>query len=751
MAHIFVSYSRKDIAVVSEVVDSLKKSGLDVWQDISGKGTGIPFSTKWFEVIEDALYTSSGAVIFKSEAWEKSNPCAKEFALIDKNAIPFIEVDASDSAENIAMQILPWFSDAVETETNQSRTELFSRAYRYKKNKRGYHLVPKVKKIIDAFEYLLELRDLRKQITDEGYADKNPEITKSMFAYLRFMKRRILMRQLTKIFGLLVAASAIVIVYVGARVLPIVFAETTLDNQMRARFSEAYRIGKNDPIAAMSVLRSSSLIDPGKSAALFSMHRLMLKLEKTNFPVAFFPQGSSEAADYKNRAAVKPNDRYEITLSGISGQIVVRDKTTDTLKTVMLPCVPSEYAFSEDSSCFAVSAANRVYVMDLANGFAPAELSYNFEDVGEIGFDGNRVYIVTVKGNAVVWNNPIRAVVNNRKNRNDGLIYAGGDGQPVAIYFDGNDFIINRGNTETIIPIMVDGVISAQHIALSNDRQLCAFSYMPDDTDLSRVLIIDLEAREVVADYSAEADIVGLAFSQNDKAIAAACFDGRGVVRIDVENGNTVFSKPADDQFYGIAAYSGGYLLTDYYGWMVMYDANLNQVSDWFNISGFVSAPMKQVAVSEKYGVVFTANRGGNRVGGCVRTSLSGYGQNIFFLMADDTVSSNTSVAVSSDGEFVAYGYPNGQICVWESKEMWVSWYDQSIPESITALAISPDNMLIYALGASGTVYTLETGGLSLVPEEAEQRQAYWQTYSDRAYETGSLMYDLKLTCIHPE
>ena len=45
MNHIFISYSRKDSEYVNAVTALLREAGLSVWQDISGKGSGIPFST----------------------------------------------------------------------------------------------------------------------------------------------------------------------------------------------------------------------------------------------------------------------------------------------------------------------------------------------------------------------------------------------------------------------------------------------------------------------------------------------------------------------------------------------------------------------------------------------------------------------------------------------------------------------------------------------------------------------------------
>lgn len=79
MDHIFISYSRKDESQVSSFVEELRKSGFEIWQDLSGKRSGIPYSVKWFEVIEEAIITAAGAIIFNTKAWTQSSPCQDEF------------------------------------------------------------------------------------------------------------------------------------------------------------------------------------------------------------------------------------------------------------------------------------------------------------------------------------------------------------------------------------------------------------------------------------------------------------------------------------------------------------------------------------------------------------------------------------------------------------------------------------------------------------------------------------------------
>ena len=158
MNHIFISYSRKDTDVVNIFTEKLRKSGLDVWLDTSGSGTGIPFSTKWFEVIEEALYMSSGAVIFKSNYWESSIPCNKEFNIICKCDIPYLEINPSSvkiDSDSVYTQVDNFICEKVNTQTNNLRTTLFASAYRYKTGTNPYQLIKNTKGFFASLLYTI--------------------------------------------------------------------------------------------------------------------------------------------------------------------------------------------------------------------------------------------------------------------------------------------------------------------------------------------------------------------------------------------------------------------------------------------------------------------------------------------------------------------------------------------------------------------------------------------------------------------
>jgi len=71
-------------------------------------------------------------------------------------------------------------------------------------------------------------------------------------------------------------------------------------------------------------------------------------------------------------------------------------------------------------------------------------------------------------------------------------------------------------------------------------------------------------------------------------------------------------------------------------------------------------------------------------------------------------VDSNTAAAVSADEEFVAFGYPDGMIRIYETAQLYMACERRLIGEAVSALQFAPDRSSLYVLGESGTIYTLE-------------------------------------------
>ena len=75
MAQIFISYSRKDISFVEQLVADLKGAGFDVWYDVSGISGG----SRWRSEIENAIRNSQYIIVVLSPDSVASEWVEREF------------------------------------------------------------------------------------------------------------------------------------------------------------------------------------------------------------------------------------------------------------------------------------------------------------------------------------------------------------------------------------------------------------------------------------------------------------------------------------------------------------------------------------------------------------------------------------------------------------------------------------------------------------------------------------------------
>ncbi len=74
MADIFISYSRKDVAVAQRLQEALSQRGKDVWIDLEN----IPPSAEWMARIEQAIDASGAVVVLLSDHSLRSTVCGQE-------------------------------------------------------------------------------------------------------------------------------------------------------------------------------------------------------------------------------------------------------------------------------------------------------------------------------------------------------------------------------------------------------------------------------------------------------------------------------------------------------------------------------------------------------------------------------------------------------------------------------------------------------------------------------------------------
>ncbi len=414
MNHIFISYSRRDTEYVNSVVALLKDAGLSVWQDISGKGSGIPFSTKWFSAIEEALHTSAGAVVFDSRYWEKSIPCRREYDIVQNLHIPCFKVamtEQSPDAEETAKEIIAWSEKEVYgREENDLRTWLLSSLNAQRHSRSLNTGIPHCTSKAEAKQFLSRLDAAEKLAEKYHFESEQPQLHKEIQKFLKKARRITRWDRIKKplVLGL---AALLIGGIVLANVLYSKEREKTDQHLLALRnLDSIHDYMENDPVTALKMLASDTNNYGEFITLLFENYASALD---TVFPSDFWPAGS-ENANTIGEVEYYSED-YEIELNDHNGTVQIQKKQTDPNippETVSVRIAARAEGLAIYNQYLAVSAGSKAYVIDMANGRDAVELFGCCRHISDIQFapDG-RILAVTDAGDVYVWDNPIEAII----------------------------------------------------------------------------------------------------------------------------------------------------------------------------------------------------------------------------------------------------------------------------------------------------------------------------------------------------
>lgn len=762
MNRIFISYSRQDEKQVTEFVEGLRKLGFEIWQDISGKRSGIPYSVKWFEVIEEAIFTASGAIIFNTETWERSVPCQREYQLIRNTNIPFmyISVDRLMAEREVVVdEAAFWCREQIYSRENGYCKWMLSGAYRMYKGLPVEVYFPTGKHRPDkTWRWLKNCRKILSAKKFQGpWVEKLP-------LFLKKAKRKFLFDLGSRLLGgifLILAWIWIMTVWEISQMGDIYNDSISIES---AYASKVQRVGEYDPVQAMQMMEKYGMAleeyiqdvrDYGNETHIFHNHGDLLadcvsrgyyKLNRTladlvsrNYPVAFYESASDCSMDILDREENKVSSRYVVTLSDVTAQVFIYDKEYDITQQLLLAAVPETYCFNESGSELVIAAANKAYVHDLSGGTQPVLLSYNYEKISKLFMYGNRIYAITENNHVVVWDNPLQERKVTGRKAASGYMAQLQDGCIMAVYVDNGSLIMNIDNKEVSYQLPFEGVIDEDNITVSPDYACAAVSYRPDGGDSDIIGVIDLSNGVLKKEYDTRSNIVGFIFSEDGDFLVTTCYDENKIKRINLETGEMqesvgeTFSNP-----YTIIEYEHKFLVCDVKGSLTVFDDTLNPVGDYRVIG--CRAPLKQLAVSQKYDRLLTAGRGGNMLYGNFMTWLSEDKRAIFVPVEGEQMVSTTSVAVTGTGEYAAFGNAGGSVYLWNVFSMDQIWNEHSIPEAIINMLFSDESSILYVLGSSGTIYEINMMGIldECVPEQPE---TIWQMYMKKTNEIRGNMY----------
>lgn len=764
MNHIFISYSRKNETQVTRFAERLRKQSLEIWQDINGKRSGIPYSVKWFDAIEEAIFTASGAIIFDTEPWVRSVPCQKEFQLIQETALPFIYVSMDrllSEETDVINEAARWCEEQIKSQENGYCRWMVSGAYRLYKKLPVEAYFPAGKRLIHNWMWLKECRRIFRQKNFHG------PWAESLEPFLHKAKNKLLGNAAIRTLIGMFLFMGICWVMLVAEISQMAKISNDTISTGSAFASKLQRIGEYDPVQAMQLIKEyneaieayaeniryfgnnkyflknqSDAFANYVSRDYYNQNRILADLISRKYPTEFYESVADCPVDISRISKVQEEDQYIISLSDDTAQAFIFDRMQNTTRQLLLATIPEVYCFSDNEQELVIAAGNEVYVYDLLGEALPRLLTYNFENICDLALYQNRIYATTENGHVIVWDNPFLKRMLHRQNIASGEIIQLDDGQVMAVYTDGDCLIKNVDNSEEVYPLSFEG-IHLNNISVSADHVFAAVSYRPAESSTDWIGLVDLTNGTLKQTYDTGERIAGYIFSEDDGSLIITCCDRNKIARIDLETGNiqeslgyTAFEP------YSIVASQNKILVCDIWGMLTVFNDALEQVGNCRPVG--YPAPPKQLAVSQKYECLLTAGRGGNVLNGCCRTWLSSDEQAIFMPVIGETMISTTSVAVTNGGDYVAYGNAGGAVYIWDVGVMEQVWNEYCIPESIVNMSFSDDFEALFVLGSSGTIYEIDLTDVitKCVPTKSE---SIWQMHMQKADKIIQKMDELGL------
>ena len=759
MNHIFISYSRKNEALVSECVKRLRAKNIEVWQDVSGSRSGIPCSVKWRDSIEEAIYGSACAVIFKTEAWEASGPCHKEEEMLAKLAIPRVSLSiASDVLER--PELADWIVGTILTKYDKWRQDpwfetrpfLLSRIYRLRKGARFREVMDRSSIHERRASTLLTLKKCREFAASQPYKETFPELLPEIDAFLKKGRNAVLKAMAIRAaIGILGIAGIIVgrTIWGAYEQVSGQATDVFLQNVAMEIVNET---AEYDPVGAMSLLTSENWFSTDPENTFLRMNypfltRTMSGLLKENYPAAIEENGNQDL--FSENGEGSPD--FEVTASETDGMVSVLDRRTGVLHQLLLNGPASAWAFSEDGDFMAVSSCENAYVVSTDGSWDPVLLDYNFEDIEKIAFDQDRIAALTDKGKVVSWDNPLKKKVLSG-NIDLGEAFADAEGNPCGVYIREKDLVLNRSNRETVLmSLSPEEEFISDRVTLSADKSKAMA--LIGKGDAYSICVCSLEDMRELVRIPCQRKPRAACFSMDGQKAAVISNDPVSAMLFDISTGQAEADRELDmNAFYGlyeIIPAESGYVISDNSGYVRRLGTDLEPLGDWMVFS-YVGVPVRRMILSAGDTYLCMATRGGTISTSNVRMYLETGSRMSFYPLHKSSVISNTAAAFSGDGTFVAFGGSNGRIYIEESHMMNQIWDGQMIPEQIDALSFTEDQKGLIALGKSGTVYRLELGDL-LDYSADKDSTAQWDYMHKQGRIIYDRMYDLGLTYITPD
>ncbi len=726
MNHIFVSYSRKDEAAVTKVVSALKEKGYPIWQDTSGPASGIPFSTKWFDIIEEAVYSASGAIIFHSENWEASGPCQDEYELMRKtgkeDCLMVIETaEIEDRFEQILKDAEDFIDWIRRSQGYNFRTLVFSSAYAMKNGADPYQLVETHNGIKSGFQYMLlvigmffERKDLK---------EYDPEFFPYIDRYLKFAVRTALTRAFSLVLGL---------VLIGMIAIPVLSARNEI-HQGEFRMKSA--LDDYSTVRNMQDLRYKNLItaiDVYNNSHAFnaimdtipSVIANAAQLQNTDMP-AIVSMDNDPA--YFTRKTSGSSERYSVSFSETAGAFYIEDHLQNTVQTLNTPSPVTGHAWNHDGTVLAYVCGRKIFVFCPSAGTPPMRLTESTYPVSEIGFyeiEGKEMAAAVQDSLTLFYEIPFEMQTLHGKTIRSGYLISSGD----AVYVSDNTVYMNHDNTETAADVLPEG-------AVPDELTVCKDAYLAVTYDLGsehHLLICSSADQTVISDTLLPGPLNGIVFSEDGSAVFG--YSGNELFRISCADG-TIINRKTGDPVLAICPYGDGIAVHTGLSASI-YDTNLKTKKK--NTVSISQAPDRTDFEMTSAGEhLFASSVSPGRYISFDHIDMTEKNNETVYFDALQDYAGISVLSASEDERYILFGYDDGTVRIFQDNGQYLIYEDRLISEQIIDLKYDSSTRTMTILGVSGSIYRLQIEMPALDTEYVGTTIEGMQAISDMLVEKG--------------
>ncbi len=697
MNHLFVSYSRKDEAAVRRVVSALKEKGYPIWQDTSGPASGIPFSTKWFDIIEEAIYSASGAFIFDSENWRASVPCQDEYKLLQKtgNTETLMVIDTAEIDKRFEeiLQEAEDFIKRIRKDPGYScRTQVFSAAYAMKNGADPYQLVERHNGIRSGFRYMLLIITMFFQRDD--LKDYDPAFFPYIDRYLKFAMGTAVRRFLGLILGLVLAGT------IG------VYALSARNELHQGGFRQRSSLNDYSAIRSMQDLRykdTVSAVDVFNDTHAFvtimdtvnSIVANAVQLQNTELPAIVSLEENPACLRVSTDGS---SADFQVSFSAAAGSLYLENLQDHTRRSINTPSPVTCYAWNHDGAYLAYACGNKVFILCPSAGTPPMRLSESIYPLDTLGFyeiEGKEMIGGTVQDSlAVIYDIPFENSVISSFEVSAGTL--AGTSADAAVISDGSLYI-NRNNTMVQIDSIFPEKAQLQEMALYRDVYL-AFTYTCSNE--AHLQIYDLRQETAVHDIAVPKQMKSIVFSDDGSFLFGYSENALSVISC---ADGTVKSTETDTPVLAICPYGEGAAV--YTGTEVrLIDRNLKSKRKNSYVAEQSLSGSDFVMISSGKDI-YIASGSGSRYISFDHISLEEKKYETIIFDAYQDYAGITAVSASKDGQYVLFGYADGSVRIFQDHGQYMIYEDRPISEKMMDLQYDPDTGNLLILSASGRIF----------------------------------------------